>query len=170
MSANRPHWWPAYVGIGSNLEEPRRQVASAIEALSNLPDTRLIRTSRLYRSPPMDGSEPPDYINAVAALLTQLDALTLLRALQAIEKQHGRAPGACRWAARTLDLDLLVFGDQEICNDELTVPHPGIAKRCFVLLPLCEIAPQLRIPGLASATELLRELPAGAALETVLDT
>ena len=117
----------------------------------------------------MDNTEQPDYINAVAALLTQLDARTFLHALQAIEKQHGREPGACRWAARTLDLDLLVFGGQEICNDELTVPHPGIAKRCFVLLPLCEIAPQLRIPGLSSATELLRELPAGAALETVLD-
>jgi 2-amino-4-hydroxy-6-hydroxymethyldihydropteridine diphosphokinase len=169
MNDGRAHWWPVYVGIGSNLNEPRQQVRSAIDALAKLPDSQLIRASRLYRSPPMDGSEQPDYFNAVAALVTKLDARAFLHALQAIEKRHGRVRGGARWAARTLDLDLLVFGDQEICNDELTVPHPGIAKRSFVLLPLCEIAPQLRIPGLSNARQVLRELSAGASVDTVLD-
>lgn len=169
MNGARPHWWPAYVGIGSNLDEPRRQVASAIEDLGRLPDTRLIRASSRYRSPPMDRSEQPDYVNAVAALLTQLDPHSLLHALQAIEKQHGRVHDGCRWAARPLDLDLLVFGDREICNDDLTVPHPGIAKRAFVLLPLCEIAPQLCIPGLSTAERQLQQLAAGSAIDAVLD-
>jgi 2-amino-4-hydroxy-6-hydroxymethyldihydropteridine diphosphokinase len=169
MNGGGAHWWPVYVGIGSNLNEPRQQVRSAIDALAKLPDSQLIRASRLYRSPPMDGSEQPDYFNAVAALVTKLDARAFLHALQAIEKRQGRVRGGDRWAARTLDLDLLVFGDQEICNDELTVPHPGIAKRSFVLLPLCEIAPQLRIPGLSNARQVLRELSAGASVDTVLD-
>ena len=169
MNDDRPHWWPAYVGIGSNLDEPRRQIATAIDDLAALPKTRLIRASRRYRSPPMDRSAQPDYVNAVAALLTQLDAQTLLHALQAIEKEHGRVHDGRRWAARPLDLDLLVFGAQEICNDELTVPHPGIAKRGFVLLPLCELAPQLRIPGLSTAEQLLQELAANSAIDAVLD-
>ncbi len=169
MKGGRAHWWPAYVGIGSNLNEPRRQVRSAVEALAKLPDSRLIRTSRLYRSAPMDGSEQPDYINAVAALLTQLDAPAFLQALKAIETRHGRVRGGSRWAARTLDLDLLVFGDQEICNDELTVPHPGIAKRSFVLLPLCEITPLLRIPRLSLAMQALHALATGASVKAVLD-
>jgi 2-amino-4-hydroxy-6-hydroxymethyldihydropteridine diphosphokinase len=169
MTAGRTHWWPAYVGIGSNLDDPRKQVRSAIEALADLPDSRLIRTSRLYRSPPMDGSEQPDYINAVVALLTQLDAFALLHALQGIEQRHGRRRVGQRWAARTLDLDLLVFGDRKICNDELTVPHPGIATRGFVLKPLCEIAPLLRIPGLSLATEVLHGLPASASVDAVPD-
>ena len=169
MNGGRPHWWPVYVAIGSNLDEPRRQVLSAIDDLAKLPHTRLIRSSRLYRSPPMDGSAQSDYINAVAALITQLDAPAFLHALQAIEERHGRVRDGCRWAPRTLDLDLLVFGDQKICNDELTVPHPGIGTRRFVLLPLCEIAPQLRIPGLSNVEQVLRELPADASVVTVLD-
>ena len=96
-------------------------------------------------------------------------ALRTKDALQAIEKEHGRVHDGRRWAARPLDLDLLVFGAQEICNDELTVPHPGIAKRGFVLLPLCELAPQLRIPGLSTAEQLLQELAANSAIDAVLD-
>jgi 2-amino-4-hydroxy-6-hydroxymethyldihydropteridine diphosphokinase len=167
MTSGRPHWWPAYVGIGSNLQEPRQQVMRAFEALARIPDSRLIKTSRLYRSPPMDGSDQPDYINAVAALLTRLDALTLLHQLQAIEKNQGRARQAKRWGPRSLDLDLLVFGEQEICNDELIVPHPGMAKRSFVLLPLADIAPHLQVPGLALVRALADKLPASDSVDTV---
>jgi 2-amino-4-hydroxy-6-hydroxymethyldihydropteridine diphosphokinase len=169
MTESRPHWWPAYVGIGSNLDSPREQVQSAFKSLAALRDSRLIRQSRLYRSPPMDGTEQPDYVNAVAALLTQLDAMSLLHELQTIEKQHGRVREKSRWAARTLDLDLLVFGSQEICNDELTVPHPGIANRTFVLQPLRDVAPELRIPGLASIHSLLNKLESSEYVQAVVD-
>jgi len=169
MNDRRPHWWPAYVGIGSNLDDPRQQVLGAIEALRKLPDSRLIRVSRLYRSPPMDGTDQPDYINGVAALLTRRDVLAFLHELHDIENAHGRKRPATRWAARTLDLDLLVFGDQEICNDEVTVPHPGIAQRSFVLHPLCEIAPLLRIPGLTTVERLLKSLREKETVISVLD-
>jgi 2-amino-4-hydroxy-6-hydroxymethyldihydropteridine diphosphokinase len=169
MSTGRPHWWPVYVGIGSNLNDPRRQVRSALSAMGGLPASRIVRTSRLYRSPPMDGTEQPDYINAVAAMLTQLDPSAFLHALQTIENQHGRERHAERWGPRTLDLDLLVFGDLEISNNELTVPHPGIASRSFVLLPLCEVAPRLRVPGLAVVQDLSNKLSAAGSVISVPD-
>jgi 2-amino-4-hydroxy-6-hydroxymethyldihydropteridine diphosphokinase len=170
MTVARPHWRPAYVGVGSNLDDPPRQVRNAFDALGRIPDTQLVRVSSLYRSAPMDGSAQPDYINAVAALLTQLEATAFFRALQAIEIQQGRKRPAKRWAARPLDLDLLVFGEQEICNDDLTVPHAGIAERRFVLKPLCEIAPQLRVPGHGLVQGMLDDLPAGAAVELLENT
>ncbi|MDH4047398.1 MAG: 2-amino-4-hydroxy-6-hydroxymethyldihydropteridine diphosphokinase [Gammaproteobacteria bacterium] len=169
MNVPRPHWWPAYVGIGSNLDDPRQQVANAITALGSLRGSRLIRASRLYRSPPMDGTDQPDYINAVAALLTQREVPEFLHELQSIERTQGRKRTATRWAARTLDLDLLVFGDRQICNDELTVPHPGIAKRSFVLHPLCEIAPTLRVPGMATVQQLCGMLRENETVLSVLD-
>ena len=167
MRPARPHWRPAYVGIGSNLNDPRRQVRSALNALANLSSSRLVSSSRLYRSKPLDGTDQPDYLNAVAALLTQRDALTFLHELQSIEKQHGRERSAVRWAPRSLDLDLLVFGELEICNDELIVPHPGMAERSFVLLPLCEIAPHLKVPGRATVREMLQQLRADGSVMAV---
>ncbi|MEQ9561442.1 MAG: 2-amino-4-hydroxy-6-hydroxymethyldihydropteridine diphosphokinase [Woeseiaceae bacterium] len=169
MTKSRPHWWPAYVGIGSNLDNPREQVLSAFKALGAIGGSRLIRQSSLYHSPPLDGSDQPDYVNAAAGMLTQLEPEAFLHELQAIEKQRGRVRDKARWAARTLDLDLLVFGSRKICNDQLTVPHPGIANRSFVLMPLRDVAPTLRIPGLAAIPELLRKLESSEHVKAVPD-
>ena len=152
---NAPRWRPAYVGIGSNLDSPRDQVEQAIAALAAIDKTRLVRTSPLYRSPPLDGSDQPDYVNAVVALLTCLDADSLLQSLQSIEKAQGRSRDGEKWGPRTLDLDLLVYSSASIDEKDLKVPHPGIGERNFVLLPLLDIAPHLRIPGLGSVTGLV---------------
>ncbi len=142
------HWYPAYVGLGSNLQGPTRQLENAFELLAEIPATRLIRKSSLYRSAPFGGVEQPDFINAAAALMTRLSAAELLRELQRIEDARGRERGAVRWGPRVLDLDLLVYSDQKIDEQDLIIPHPGIGERNFVLLPLGEVAPGLNIPGL----------------------
>jgi len=144
----RTHWYPAYVGIGSNLDEPQRQVETTFPRLAGLPGTRLIARSSLYQSPPFGGIEQPDFVNAVAALLTTLAPGELLGELQALEQQAGRTRNGPRWGPRVLDLDLLVYAGRRFDEPGLVVPHPGIAERNFVLLPLGEIAPQLVIPGL----------------------
>ncbi len=148
MMTSAGHWFPAYVGLGSNLNGPARQLASAFDLLAEIPETRLLRRSSLYRSAPFGGIEQPDFINAAAALLTRLPAGDLLRELQRIEQQRGRERGEVRWGPRVLDLDLLVYSDQRINDPELIVPHPGIAERNFVLLPLQEVASGLSVPGL----------------------
>lgn len=148
MTAAAKTWRPAYIGIGSNLDTPARQVEMALEELAALPETRLIGHSHLYRSAPLGGADQPEYVNAVAALLTRLDAPALLAALHDIERARGRERGAVRWSPRVLDLDLLVYSSLSIEMPGLVVPHPGIAERNFVLLPLCELAPDLEIPGL----------------------
>lgn len=136
----------SYIGLGSNLQNPIQQINSAIEGLAQMPQSSLIKCSSFYKSPPMGPQDQPDYINAVAAVDTQLTAQQLLQQLFAIEEQHGRQRGPQRWTARTLDLDLLLY-EQEIINSaELIVPHPGIVQRNFVLYPLFEIAPQISIP------------------------
>jgi len=148
------HWYPAYVGLGSNLNGPAGQIASAFDLLARIPCTRLISRSSLYRSAPFGGIEQPDFVNAAAALLTRLTARKLLDALQQIETQRGREPGDIRWGPRVLDLDLLVHGGEQIEETGLIIPHPGIAERNFVLLPLMEIAPGLEIPGLGRITAI----------------
>ena len=158
MNSEGSRWRPAYVGIGSNLDSPQDQVERAIEALAEIENTILMRTSPFYRSAPLDGSEQPDYINAVSALLTRLDAGSLLASLQEIEKAHGRRRGAEKWAPRTLDLDLLVYSSASMDEKDLKVPHPGIGERNFVLLPLLDIAPHLIIPGQGSVTGLATAL------------
>lgn len=150
----RPRWRPAYVGVGSNLDSPCEQVERAIAALDAIDSTVLVKTSPLYRSKPLDGSEQPDYINAVSALLTKLDAVSLLGYLQEIERAQGRSRDGDKWGPRTLDLDLLVYSSASIDENDLKVPHPGISERNFVLLPLLDIAPYLRIPGLGSVSSL----------------
>jgi 2-amino-4-hydroxy-6-hydroxymethyldihydropteridine diphosphokinase len=151
---NKPRWWPAYIGIGSNLESPAEQVAQAVAALREIPDCLLVHESGLYRSAPMGPQDQPDFINAVVSLLTQLDAVELLQGLQGIEEIQGRARNAEQWGPRTLDLDLLAYSSQ-ISNDQvLTLPHPRIAERNFVLLPWNEITPHFRVPGLASVAGL----------------
>lgn len=146
----------AYIGLGSNLEDPVNQVRSAFDELNQITQTRLIKHSSLYRSDPVGPPGQPDYINAVAELETQLEPIPLLRELQAIEQAHQRVR-LVRWGPRTLDLDLLVYGNQQIDEPDLIVPHIMIAERSFVLLPLAEIAPDLAIPGLKPLNELLTE-------------
>ena len=151
---NVQHWWPVYIGIGSNLESPENQVRQAIAALGDLPGSILVSKSGLYHSSPLGPSEQPDFVNAVAALLTQNSPRELLRALHQIERKHGRERDGERWGPRTMDLDLLAYAGQTINEDDLIVPHPGIADRNFVLLPWQEIAPHYRVPGLAEVAAL----------------
>ena len=132
----------AYVGLGSNLEDPENQVHEAFNELDRLPHTRLVRKSSLYRTAPIGHATQPDFVNAVAQLETGLPAERLLAALQEIEKSHGRVR-TFKNAPRTLDLDLLLFGDARLNSPQLTVPHPRMHQRAFVLKPLLEIAPQL---------------------------
>ncbi len=148
------HWYPAYVGVGSNLQMPAKQVEKAFELIGNIADTRVVSTSSLYRSAPFGGIEQPDFVNAVAAILTQQQPHELLATLQAIELEQGRERSAARWGPRTLDLDLLVYASRTTNDPELTIPHPGIAERNFVLLPLREVAPDLAIPGLGRVAGL----------------
>jgi 2-amino-4-hydroxy-6-hydroxymethyldihydropteridine diphosphokinase len=161
-----PTWVPAYVGIGSNLGDSASRVRAAFEGLQAVPDTLLIARSRLYRTRPFGPVEQGDFINAVAGLLTQLSALQMLEAIRGIEHTAGRVR-AERWGPRTLDLDLLVFGDQRIESPELTVPHPGVASRGFVLAPLHDIAPTLTVPGVGRVELLLRDLSDPGILEVL---
>ena len=132
----------AYVGVGSNLEEPESQVRRAFDELAAIRQTKLARRSSLYRSAPMGYVDQPDFINAVAALDTGLAAVELFREMKAIEDRHGRTRSFTN-APRTLDLDLLLYGDEKITTPELVVPHPRMHERAFVLEPLLEIAPEL---------------------------
>lgn len=144
-----------YVGLGSNLEQPEKQIADALAFLDGMANAVVTKCSSLYRSKPVGPRGQPDYINAVAVLETTLSPLDLLDQLQAIETQHGRVRGSVRWGPRTLDLDLLLYGDKKINNERLTVPHPEIQHRDFVLIPLSEIAPDLVIPVLGPLSELI---------------
>ncbi len=159
QSANR--WHLCYIGLGSNLEHPVTQVATALLELERLPDCRNLKHSSLYRSDPVGPPGQPDYINAVASLETTLLPLELLDALQALEQRHQRVRIE-HWGPRTLDLDLLLFGDQQILNERLTVPHPYLHERSFVLFPLAEIAPQISIPHQKSLEECLKNCDKGS--------
>lgn len=153
-----------YLGLGSNLAEPLEQVKSARKAIAQIVDLQELACSSLYRSLPMGPQDQPDYINAVMAVRTSLSPQDLLNSLQAIEKVHGRERKGQRWGARTLDLDILLYGDQLIDLPELTVPHSGIADRSFVLYPLSEIAPELIIPGKGKVVDLLLNCPSDGLL------
>ena len=142
-----------YIGLGSNLGNPAEQVERAIEFLRAVPQIRLLSRSSLYSSGPIGPVDQPDYVNAVAKISTTLDARGLLRALKEIERLRGRKRGV-RWGPRLIDLDLLLFGDEEIDELNLKVPHPGIACRNFVLLPLAEVAPGLVVPGLGRIADI----------------
>lgn len=144
----------AYVGLGSNMERPAEQITRAFDELAALPDTRLVTRSPLYRSPPMGPQGQPDFINAVAALATHLPPQDLLQALLAIEVRHGRRRDGAHWGPRTLDMDLLLYGDTVLDAPGLVLPHPGLHQRAFVLYPLADIAPELSVPGLGSVRAL----------------
>ncbi len=148
------HWYPAYIGIGSNLQGPSRQVEAAAALLAEVPGIHLVAVSSLYRSAAFGGVEQPDFVNAVAAILTTLSPAALLQALQAVETRQGRERGATRWGPRVIDLDLLVYSREKIDSPELTLPHPGIGERNFVLLPLGDIAPDLVIPDLGRVADI----------------
>ncbi|WP_217476414.1 2-amino-4-hydroxy-6-hydroxymethyldihydropteridine diphosphokinase [Stutzerimonas stutzeri] len=149
-----------YIGLGSNLAEPRQQLRNALEALENIPSTRLVGVSSLYVSDPLGPSDQPRYNNAVAVLETSLTPLDLLDALQAIEQVQGRERKAERWGPRTLDLDILLFGDRVLAEPRLTVPHYHLHARAFVLYPLAEVAPAaLRLADGRHLSELLAACP-----------
>jgi 2-amino-4-hydroxy-6-hydroxymethyldihydropteridine diphosphokinase len=154
----------AYVGIGANLGDARANVDDALARLARLPASRLLRASSHYRSAPIDSSGD-DYINAVACLETGLDPHQLLAALHAIEQAHGRER-PYRNAPRTLDLDLLLYADQAIDTPTLSVPHPRMHERAFVLAPLLEIAPDIEVPGRGHARDFMAAV-AGQAINRV---
>lgn len=143
-----------YIALGSNLEEPERQVEQAVRALAALPDTELLQISPWYRSHAIGPGDQPDYVNGVALLHTRLSPTELFRHLQAIEAAQGRERRV-RWAARTLDLDILLYGDQVIATDQLQIPHPRLSERNFVIYPLADISPELLLPGGTSIRSLL---------------
>lgn len=157
--AHPPRQAQVFVALGSNLDDPVAQVRSAFQDLDAIPASRCVRRSSLYRSVPIGPAGQPDYINAVAALETGLAPEELLDHLQAIERRHGRVRGAERWGPRTLDLDLLLYDDRVMQTERLTIPHPGLHLRAFVLYPLHEIAPGLRIPQRGSLDELIKQCP-----------
>ena len=135
-----------YIAIGSNLASPLEQVNAAIEALGAIPESRLLAVSSFYRTPPLGPQDQPDYLNAAVALDTDLSPEALLDHTQRIELQQGRVRKAERWGPRTLDLDIMLFGDAVINTERLTVPHYDMKNRGFMLWPLFEIAPQLIFP------------------------
>ncbi len=145
----------AFVGLGANLGEPRRQVEQGFLDLDSIAHTRVVKTSSLYQSEPVGYAAQPPFVNAVAQLETGLPAERLLAELQAIETRHGRERSFPN-APRTLDLDLLLFGNVMMDTDKLKVPHPRMHERAFVLVPLLEIAPEVEIPGRGAARALLR--------------
>ncbi len=148
----------AYIGLGSNLDDPIQQVQTAFDELADLPAIRMVAESGLYRSPPVGPADQPDYINAVACIHTTLSAEALLDALQELEQVHHRRR-IRHWGPRTLDLDLLLLGDQVIQTERLIVPHPQLTQRRFVLQPLLAIAPDLVVVGLGPVSALLAQCP-----------
>lgn len=149
----------AYIAIGSNLGDPVAQAQLAIQQLTLLPKSRLIAASSLYSSTPMGPQNQPDYINAVAAIETELTPLELLDCTQRIELEQGRVRKSERWGPRTLDLDIVLYGNEVIETERLTIPHYGMKVREFVLYPLAEIAPNLTLPDGTEIQALLQQIP-----------
>ncbi len=146
----------AYIGLGSNLDDPQAQLEKAIIALETIPSSSVVKASSFYRSKPVGPQDQPDYINAVVELDTELSVLVLLDYLQAIENEQGRER-KIKWGARTIDLDILLFGNEIIINNRLQIPHVEMHNRGFVLLPLNEIAPDCVIPGVGAVSSLLQQ-------------
>ncbi|WP_262964479.1 2-amino-4-hydroxy-6-hydroxymethyldihydropteridine diphosphokinase [Methylobacter psychrophilus] len=149
----------AYIGLGSNLAEPVAQITSARTAIAAIAGLQELAFSSLYHSLPMGPQDQPDYVNAVMGVATELLPMDFLRCLQSIENDQGRVRIGERWGARTLDLDVLIYGDQIIDLPDLVVPHRGVDERSFVLYPLFEIAPQLVVPGKGAIADLIAKCP-----------
>lgn len=147
-----------YIAIGSNLASPLAQARAAVEALDGLPQTRRVALSAFYRTPPLGPQDQPDYLNAAVALETALEPETLLESTQRIELEQGRTRKAERWGPRTLDLDIMLFGNRTIATPRLTVPHYDMKNRMFMLWPLFEIAPDLVFPDGQSLRDCLARL------------
>lgn len=143
-----------FVALGSNLGEREQHISHACREISALPDVSELRCSSVFETDPMGPQDQPDYLNAVCQFDYRGSARTLLSQLQTIEKAHGRVKSTRRWTARPLDLDILLFGDQQIDEPDLQIPHIGIAERSFVIWPLLELQPDLSIPGLGAVVEL----------------
>lgn len=150
----------AWIGLGSNLDDPPVRLERALAAIDRLPGTRRVATSPFYRTPPVGPQDQPDFCNAVAGIETELEPLPLLDALQAIETAEGRRRGR-RWGPRTLDLDILLYGDCRIDEPRLRVPHPYLHERAFALIPLAAVAPDAVVPGHGRAAALAAAVPAG---------
>jgi 2-amino-4-hydroxy-6-hydroxymethyldihydropteridine diphosphokinase len=148
----------AFIGVGSNLNDPVTQVRSALMAMVRASDWKVESQSSLYTSPPMGPVDQPNYVNAVIRLSTKLDCRELLGRLQDIETAYGRVPSDIHWGPRVLDLDILLFGEIEIHAADLTVPHPGILQRSFVVVPLAEIAPDCILPNGITASDMAERL------------
>jgi len=151
-------WRPAYVALGSNMADPAAQVATALDRLAGIRGTRLISRSRLWVSRPLGPQDQPDFVNAAAGLLTQLDPREFLQELQALEHAMGRSDPVVRWGPRNIDLDLLVLGSEEMDEPGLRLPHPGVHERDFVLYPLAELAAESWIPGRGRVLTLARRV------------
>lgn len=152
---------PAYIALGANLKRPADQVRAGVEELAMLPDTRLASVSSLYRSAPVGHVDQPDFVNAVACIETALTPRALLEALLEIELRYGRVRTFPN-APRTLDLDIALYGEAEVNEPGLTIPHPRLSERAFVLVPLAEIAPDAIVPGRGSVHELLAGIDAAS--------
>jgi 2-amino-4-hydroxy-6-hydroxymethyldihydropteridine diphosphokinase len=146
-----------YIGLGSNLDDPVAHIGTALDDISSLPEIKLLAKSSLYRGPPLGPEDQPDFINAVVKLETTLPANILLGCLQEIEQQHGRQRNK-RWGPRTLDLDILLYGDMKITDEALTIPHPEMMSRNFVLFPLMEIDEALEVPEHGMIRDLFLQL------------
>lgn len=153
-------WTPAYIALGSNLDDPRAQVERGFAALETLPHSRLVLRSRLYASKPLGAIPQPDFVNAAAGVLTQLSPRELLAALKRLETELGRTVPVERWGPRRIDFDLLAYGDVRVAESDITIPHPGVPERGFVLYPLAEIAPDLLIPSVGVVRALATRVSA----------
>ena len=147
----------AFIGLGSNLEEPREQINTALSSLDDVSEIEVLKTSSFYQSKPLLGMTGPDYLNVVCKIETKLSVLDLLSKCQQIENKQHRVR-EIRWGSRTIDLDILLYGDEVISTKDLSVPHPEMIKRNFVLLPLFEIEPELELPGFGKLKELVRKV------------
>lgn len=155
-------WQPAYVGLGSNLGDSRGTIGRAVDALRAIGEIRSFTLAPLYHTAPFGPVAQPHFVNTVAGVVTTLPPRELLARLRRIERALGRERTEVRWGPRTIDLDLLVQGNERIADETLTLPHPGIAEREFVLVPLAEVAPSLEVPGVGIVSDLLARVTRGA--------
>ena len=147
----------AFIGLGSNLEEPREQINTALSSLDDVSEIEVLKTSSFYQSKPLIGMVGPDYLNVACKIETRLSGIDLLLKCQQIENKQHRVR-EIRWGSRTIDLDILLYGDEVIATKELSVPHPEMIKRSFVLLPLFEIEPELELPIFGKLKELVTKV------------